>query len=783
MPASTSMTVALVLTAVNNMPSVLNTAGRNIQSFASQISKAGNEVYRYDQKIKDFEGSITRFNKIKTSGMQDIQSGMVMMIPVEETLRQAGQFESVVKKVENALYDSTLPATTLQEQMKGLTAEAVKLGNQTTFNNTEAAQAELELVRNGMTYKDVLEGGATAAMYLAQTAEIAPSVSADAVSQVTNMFQLQGNQLLQVADDINRAANASSAGVVNIMNDLQQAGMSAHVLGLEVKDTTLMLGVLHNMGLGESSGSYLNDMLVNLDKVTPKARKALDAMGWLEGATVKTMKSGAIKVTGGTNSLFDEQGQIRSAEMLVQKLRGVLYNNSGIKPEDMRDQFGNLLPQDEIERILAAKNKLEALQELKDVFGIQGMRAAIALSTAGKGSYEEMVTQANRAMSIQEQVLNWQETMLGKWETMEGSWQTMVTQTGSPMTNEVGEMTKKVTDLINSLGKWSNENPKLAAGIIKIIGLGAGFRILWGAGKVAIGGIGSIISKIGQVLAYVTPKVLGFYDAFKYFRSGSEAAGFFRSIWQAIAFGSPVLTRITGLLSRLGGAGKVLGPLGYLALTAGTVRSAYIGDVNATARGTGGILGGITAGAAAGSFAGPIGTAVGAILGGILGEEAFGQLMKNADKWSAALFNWGQGVGKWLSNGLNSSGVTNTLDTVATWFSGWGDKIGEKLNSLISGSSIIRDLDSFAGKIAYVGSVISGWLNNLNPFNNSNPEHYTEKPKVVTADNSKDNRQYTFHIQSTDPKSAANEVVQKITGSSGMDKYIASRDPRLQPAY
>ncbi|GBF34147.1 phage tail length tape-measure protein [Desulfocucumis palustris] len=561
MPSNKSFTVALVLTAVNSMSSVMNQSKDNLRQYSNQVRQTAGEVSRYNQQMQNLQSSMEKYHQIRDSGARDIQAGAMMLVPVEETLRHAANFQGAMKKVENALYDSSIPLQKQKEMLAELEKQSEKLGTVTTFNNLEAAQAQLMLFRNGMEYKDVLEGGATAAMYLAQTAETAPMAAADAVSEITNMFQLQGNQLLQVADDVNRAANASSAGVENIMHDLQQTGMSAHTLGLEVKETTLLLGTLHNMGLGDASGTYLNDMLINLDKVTPKARKALQSMGWLEGATVKTLKSGNVKISGGTNSLFDENGQIRSAELMVQKLRQVLYNNSGLKPEEMRDKKGNLLPQEEIERLLQAKNKLEALQNLKDVFGIQGMRAAIGLATPGKGSYEEMVEKAERAKSIQDQVLEWQDTLLGRVETLKGSWETLMTQTGSPLTNEVGGIVKDITNLMNSLGKWANANPQLAAGIIRIVGYMAAGRIIFGGLKFMLGGTGVAINGIAGFLLKAGGSAKGFYDAFKYFRQG---AGIFRSLWSAVAFGNPTMARIISTVGRFGGRLLWLGTQGLV---------------------------------------------------------------------------------------------------------------------------------------------------------------------------------------------------------------------------
>lgn len=585
MPSNTSFTVALVLTAVNSMSSVLNQSRESLKQYGNQLRQVTGEVDKYNQRLKDLENNARRYEDIKNSGARDIQGGLLMMAPVEETLRHAAKFEGVMKKVENVLYDSTLPLAEHQRRMEALTKQAVELGAVTTFSNMEAAQAQLALIKNGMEFEDVLRGGTQAAMYLAQTAEISHTASANAIAQITNMFQLQGSQLMQVADDINRVANASSAGVQNIMHDLQQTGMSAHILGLKVKEVTLLLGTLHNMGLGDASGTYLNDMLINLDKVTPKARKALQAMGWLEGATVQTLKSGNVKIIGGTNSLFDEKGQIRSAEALIKNLRQVLYNNPDLKPEEMRDKAGNLLPQEEIEKLLQAKNKLEALRHFKDVFGIQGMRAAIALATPGKGSYEEVVEKAERAKRIQDQVLEWQDTLLGKVETLKGSWETLLTQSGSPLTNEVGGMVNTLINITNRVTDWAEANPKLVASIIRFVGAMAALKIGYGVFKFVFGGLGSIATGTAGVIMKVTRYTHGFFDTYKYFRQG---AGVFRSLWSAVSFGSPTLARVTVFASRFGGR---LGWLGVQALaTGGRLAAAWVIGLGPV----GWIIGGVT---------------------------------------------------------------------------------------------------------------------------------------------------------------------------------------------
>lgn len=714
---NTSLKIALIMTAVSNIAPILNQSRRNLETFGQTARKVETDFQRYNQKIKQAEDRMQSFQRVSEAGVSNVQAGAMMLIPVEEVARQAAKFEAAISKVEIANYDATVPLKIQQEQLKKLNDLALKLGADTVFSNLEAADAELTLIRAGMDYIDVVKGGAAASMYLAQTAEMAPKAAAGAIAKITNMYQLQGDQLMYVADQINRAANASSADVQNIMQDLQQAGMSAHTLGLKVKDTAMILGVLHNMGLGEESGSYFNDMLINLDKMTPKARVALQAMGWLEGATVKKLKTGKLQVAGGANSLFDEKGQIKSAQAMINKLREVLFKNSGLKPQDLRDKQGQLLPQEKIEELMKAKNKLKALQQFKDVFGIQGMRSAIALATPGKGSYEEMVQKAERAKRIQDQVLQWQETALGKLETLKGSWTTLMAESGSPSLQGLKVFAQQLINLTNKAIAFSSTHPQITKwAVASLAGLAVG-RIAFGGMQFLFGGTGQLITGTGRALMGFGRYSKGFYDTYKYFRQG---AGIFRSLWSAVAFGSPFLTKAGLLASRL-----------------------------ATGMGNGALM--------ALKFGGRLLW---------MGVQALLTGARMAVAWLIGLGPIG-----WIILGVTTAialGVTawkTNFGGFRDWVIKWANKVIEVINKFRVAMGW-KPWDLVSGPKLGAGDLRKMEMDKQAPF-------------VKMPQNSQDNRKYEFNINNPDPKAVAKEVA-KVTGAPGMDKYTKSRDPRLQ---
>lgn len=746
---NTSLKIALIMTAVNNIAPVLNSARRNLDTFGQTAKKVESDFDKYNKKIKEAEDRMRSFQRVRESGASNVQGGVMMLIPLEEVARQAANFEAAMKKVEIANYDATVPLKIQQEQMKKLRELANKLGMDTVFSNLEATDAELTLIRAGMDYIDVVKGGAAASMYLAQTAEIAPKAAAGAVAKITNMYQLQGDQLMYVADQINRAANASSAEVQNIMQDLQQTGMSAHTLGLNIKDTAMILGVLHNMGLGEGSGNYFNDMLINLDKMTPKARVALQAMGWLEGATVKKLKTGKLQVAGGANSLFDEKGQIKSAQAMINKLRDVLFKNSGIKPQDLRDKQGQLLPQEKIEELMQARNKLKAIQQLKDVFGIQGMRAAIALATPGKGSYEEMVQKAERAKRIQDQVLEWQETLLGKVESLGGSWTTLMAETGNPSLQGLKEIAQLLINATNKAIAFTSTHPQITKwGVEALAGLALG-RIAFGGLQFLFGGTGQLITGTGRILMGFGRYAHGFYDTFKYFRQG---AGIFRSLWSAVAFGSPYLTKVGLLIGRLAGG---LGNGALMVLRFGG-RLLWLGAQALIAGGRMAVAWLIGLG--------PVGWI-------ILGVSA-----------AIAL-----GVAAWKTN----------FGGFRDWVITWANKVIEVINKVreamgwkpwdLISEPKLGPVSMYKLRPVPIHTLGPGPVSIYKfrpipiprPVDTRKMEMDKQTPFVKMPQNSQDNRRYTFNIDNPDPAAVAKEVA-KVTGAPGMDKYTKSRDPRLQ---
>ncbi|SDI49073.1 phage tail tape measure protein [Paenibacillus naphthalenovorans] len=507
---STSMQVALVLTAVNNM-------GTTIRAVKQQVSDLGASYDALRQKVQ-------KMNDLRASGIKDAAAGAAMLAPIESSVKAAANLEYAIKRLEIAQYDASKPAEELKKQLKELEALAVKLGADTAFSSKEAADGMTTLIRAGMDVKDVLAGGAAAAIYLAQTAEVAPVTAAESIAKMSNMFKVNGDQLMQVADDINRASNASSAGVQEIMYSMQLAGMSANTLGLTAKETSLLIGTLFNQGLNNLSGSSLNNLLLALTKIDDQAGEAMAKLGMLKNATFEKKQDGTWKIKGGEGAVFNDKGQIKSAQALVDTVRAAFKSN-GVELKDIVDSKGNLLPKEQLDQLASSKqNVAQTLLLFKQAFGEEGMRAAIALAAEGKGSYEATTEAAKQSMEIQKQVNELQATTVGLFEQMQGAWETFNASSGGVVLDEVKQLAKKGLELIDVLAKWTAAHPQLTRVIIQTIAGLALLRI----------GIGALKIVQGVVLGPLFSMGGGFIRFGKYVGDATKAFTFFRTVGNGV---------------------------------------------------------------------------------------------------------------------------------------------------------------------------------------------------------------------------------------------------------
>ena len=120
-------------------------------------------------------------------------AGLAIGAAVALSVKKYMDFEAAMSKV------AAVSNATAKEQ-KALGEAAMKAGQDTVFSAMQAAEAEAELVKAGISVSDVLGGALTGSLNLAAAGQIGLAQSAEIAAQAMNIFNLEGEDVGHIAD-------------------------------------------------------------------------------------------------------------------------------------------------------------------------------------------------------------------------------------------------------------------------------------------------------------------------------------------------------------------------------------------------------------------------------------------------------------------------------------------------------------------------------------------------------------------------------------------------------
>lgn len=281
---------------------------------------------------------------------------------------------------------------------------ALRIGKDTSFSATEAAQAITELTKAGVKTTDVLGGAADATVSLAAAGGVALPTAATIAANALNQFGLSGKDMARVADLVAGAANASAISVDDFGFSLQQVGAVARTTGLSFGDTTTAIALLGQAGIvGSDAGTSLKTTLLNLQPSTKRASQLFRDLG--------------IITAQGTNRFFDAAGKVKSLAEVSEVLQDALKGQT--------DQ--------------------QKLANLEILFGTDAIRAAAVLSREGAAGVNELSAAINKikAADVARTRLD---NFRGALEELKGTLETVAIQIGTPIIEALGTFARALAN-------------------------------------------------------------------------------------------------------------------------------------------------------------------------------------------------------------------------------------------------------------------------------------------------------------------------------------------------
>jgi TP901 family phage tail tape measure protein len=539
MAGTTSFVISMILTAVNQMSPAITQAVRNMrmyQNIINEVNRSSNKeswfntaiqrAEQFGKKLKDAQDSM---EKLVKSGEKNIFAGTAMALPLVGAIKSAANVENI---------QTSLRLTGMsQTEVENLTKQAQETMRRTMFSTSEVLGIDRALAQVGMDYKKIQSVGTTAT-YLAELEAnrngADPNETAKQFAQITEQLGISLNpqKVNEMADMVNRIATVTSASIATLSDSSRYFNLVGKVQGLRPEDIMMTQGLAARFGLeGSIGGTHLKDFFERLNPYThmgPHGSAQLEAfaqLGWLKG--VQRDKKG--KIVGFSGDVFhDEKGNLVGADKIFSIL-GETYKKAGNK-----EQFNALMTR---------------------IFGQQGQDIAAAIGQNPE-AFAMLVEQMSKVLPVENQITEYQKTFKQQFHALTSTLADFGRQIGTIVLPGLTSFITRLNTSLPAIQGLIDKHKGLIKGFVYAWGALAGFKIGKGVFKIAIGaplkdliGFGRLLTGIGKSSLKVARDVKGFIDTFRYFKQGS---GFVSALWKSIAFGRPVLGRLTAMMTQFG---------------------------------------------------------------------------------------------------------------------------------------------------------------------------------------------------------------------------------------
>lgn len=339
-----------------------------------------------------------------------------------------------------------------ENQMSGLSETAQTLGLRTMFMSRDIASGMKYLAMAGNDANQIQEMISGAAMMANATGmELGgKGGTADLLTNIMRTFKLDGQQAADiVGDQLTKAVMSSNVSMVDLAESIKYSAASMVTLKQQLPQVAAMIGTLGNAGIqGSMAGTSIRNMADYLTQsiANPnfKGAKALAKLGL------------------GKQDFVDANGDLQDFAVILEKIGTA---TQGLSTVDQNAVF-------------------------KSIFGVRGMRAAVAIMRDTEGYFDLLNKIQNNSAGFAEEVVGKRmETMAGKIDIVQSAAENLMTTFSEALGKNpiimgfldmVGWAISQLRDLMATpFGPWIAGFAAIAAVGLKIGSIWMGLRARW----------------------------------------------------------------------------------------------------------------------------------------------------------------------------------------------------------------------------------------------------------------------------------------------------------------
>lgn len=346
--------------------------------------------------------------------------GMALGAGLAKSITIGAAFESDMAKVAAVSRAS-------DEQLKQLTATARKLGAETQWSASEAAQGMQYLAMAGFKTNEIIET-MPGMLNLASAGAIDLASASDIASNILTGFGLSASDMNRVGDVLTNTFTQSNTTLQGLGATMKYAAPVAKAMGVSIEQAAAMAGKLGDAGIqGEMAGTTLRSVLLRLSAPSEKAAVALDALG--------------VKTT-------DANGKMKSFPAILKELNAAMSGMS----ESARANF------------------------TKTIFETEAMSGALVLmEQAGSGALDKFIGAVQDVGSAESVASKQIDNLKGDVTILNSAMQEMALKIYDSVKPALRAFAQQATEIVTRIGAWAKENPGLVQKIVAVAGAVAAF--------------------------------------------------------------------------------------------------------------------------------------------------------------------------------------------------------------------------------------------------------------------------------------------------------------------
>lgn len=339
-----------------------------------------------------------------------------------------------------------------ENQISGLSETAQTLGLRTMFMSRDIASGMKYLAMAGNDANQIQEMISGAAMMANATGmELGgKGGTADLLTNIMRTFKLDGQQAADiVGDQLTKATMSSNVSIIDLAESIKYSAASMVTLKQQLPQVAAMIGTLGNAGIqGSMAGTSIRNMADYLTQsiTNPnfKGAKALAKLGL------------------GKHDFVDANGDLQDFAVILEKIGTA---TQGLSTVDQNAVF-------------------------KSIFGVRGMRAAVAIMRDTEGYFDLLNEIQNNSAGFAEEVVRKRmETFAGKIDMVQSAVENLMTTFSKALGKNpiimgfldmVGWAISQLRDLMATpFGPWIAGFAAIAAVGLKIGSIWMGLRARW----------------------------------------------------------------------------------------------------------------------------------------------------------------------------------------------------------------------------------------------------------------------------------------------------------------